>query len=195
MKTHRRIVVASLLLLAVAGCGPESQRNLASKAAWPLSDTPTMPAEIKVESATIFYCNNVRCQLLGVTEYGDAELRKQALDFSRRWFEDGGKYIIIHNDTNPLKSEDGTCVVWIRGGAPHITCLNTELVRAGLVNVNYSSLLDYNFMMRGKAEDHQSIWRQQLDEAADDYKKGVKPKVYFDWLPKEDQQLETEQAR
>ena len=186
MKTHRRIVVASLLLLAVAGCTPEPQ--------WPLSNTPTLPAEIKVESATIFYCNNVRCQLLGVTEPDDAELRKQALDFSRRWFKRIGNHFAIANRNSPLKNEDGTCVVWIRGEDTYNSCLSAELVRAGLVNVNYSSLPDYNFIIRGKAEVYQSTWRQQLNEAAHDYKKGVKPKVLFDWPPKDGPQFGSEKA-
>jgi hypothetical protein len=190
---------ASLLVVAAAGCSTESQSNQvvgtassvpaastinqASRRPWPLTSVSTMPAQIKIESATVFYCKGVRCQLLGVTEPEDPDLRNQALDFCRRWFDSIGNYIGIYNDSNPLQKENGTCIVWIRGYDTHLSCLSAELVRAGLVNVDYMSLHDYKFMVPGKSEDYQETWREQLDEAAEDHRKGIKPKVLFDWPP------------
>ena len=198
MKTHGK-TLASILLVAIAGCNSESQSTQGAGRApsvpaastiyqapgrsWPLTSVSTMPAQIKIESATVLYCNGIRCQLLGVTEPEGPDLRNQALDFCRRWFDRIGNYIGIYNDSNPLQKEDGTCIVWIRGYDTHMSCLSAELVRAGLVNVDYVSLADYNFMVLGKPKDYQETWREQLDEAADDHRKGVKPRVLFDWPP------------
>jgi hypothetical protein len=179
---------ASILVVALCGCcgcGDSDRHPLGDKKMiWPLSSTRTMPAEIVVQSGTTFRCGGVPCQLLGVKEREDSNVRKQAEEFTKAWFKSIGNYIGIYNDSNPLVAEDGTAVVWIRGYDCYLSCLSEELVRAGLVEVDESQWPDYTFDVPTKSGDAQENWRGILHMAKEGHKQGEKLRVLFDWPQK-----------
>ena len=56
-----------------------------------------------------------------------------------------------------------------------------ELVRSGLVNVDYKQWEDYSFTEPSKGGKIVANWRGDLDEAKNGHEHGEKPKVLFDW--------------
>ncbi len=140
-------------------------------------------SDITVLSATTFLLNGQECKLLGVSESDDPELREEALAFTTTWFSEIGNHIGVYNASNPLRMEDGTCVVWIRGYDSHLSCLNVELVRAGLVNIEHEQWKQYSFTEPAKEGEVVADWRGDLDEAKEAHERGEKPKVLFEWPP------------
>jgi hypothetical protein len=172
----------TLSVLAVAlGCGCTGERPAPPKTGWPLDHQITMPARIRVLSGTTFLSSGVRCQLLGVREADDPARREQALAFTRAWFRSVGNYIGFYNDYNPLVLADGTCIIWVRGYDSTLSCLNIELVRAGLVDVDVASWRDYDFKEEGKGDPVASEWKEKLQEAKEGHHKGEKPRAHFPW--------------
>jgi hypothetical protein len=147
---------------------------------WLLSNQTTNPAKITVLTGTKFLCGNVRCRLLGVRESNDPAVRQLAEKFSRAWFGSVGNYIGIYNDSNPLLDSDGTAVVWIRGYDCFLSCLNEELVRAGLVEPD-NLPTNYVFTEPRKSGDEVEDWQGVLSKAKRGYQKGEELRVLFKW--------------
>ena len=178
MKPYIALVSFTIIAL-LAGCGEKHHADSVPKG-WPLSNQTTTPAKITVLTGTTFLCGNVRCRLLGVRESNDPAVRQLAERFSRTWFASVGNYIGIYNDSNPLQDTDGTAVVWIRGYDCFLSCLNEELVRAGLVEpVNLPT--DYVFTEPTKSGDEVEDWKGVLDKAKEGYRKGEELRVLFKW--------------
>ncbi len=182
----------SVMLLAAIGCRSEERAATTRETAgeppattsgqiWPLNDVNTMPAEIEVLSATTFRCSNNKCQLLGVKESNDPAVRERALEFSRRWFKSLRNFIGIANRDQPLQLGDGTCVVWVFGHDAFRSLLNVELVRAGLVEVDYAQWKNYTFMIPIKTGKAQEDWQGELEKAKAGHQRGEKPRVLFEW--------------
>jgi hypothetical protein len=108
-------------------------------------------------------------------------VREQARIFAERWFRSVGNCIGVYNSSSPIRLKDGTCLVWIRGYDSHLSCLNLELVRAGLAKVDYTEQNAYTFLTVGKPDDYPEDWQRNLREAEQDHRNGMKPKVLFDW--------------
>lgn len=135
---------------------------------WPLSavefrnETPL----VVIVGATTFLYGDVPCQLLGVTESADPEVRKRALAFARQWFEKRPYSFYVKNRDNPLVRDNGVCVVWPttwsdeRPTSQHSLVL--ELVRAGLVEVDALTDWDYQFTVLKHSDDRSGevSWRQ-----------------------------------
>jgi hypothetical protein len=165
--------------LVVVGCG-YSGSSIAD-ADPPFPNPGPSQSDIKIVSSTIFLFQGQKCQLLGVSESADPNVREQALRFTTAWFEKIGNYIGVYNSSNPLRLADGTCVVWVRGYDMYLSCLNVELVRAGLVQVDYKEMKQYSFTEPTKDGEAVADWKGDLEEAAKGYERGEKPKVLFDW--------------
>lgn len=179
MNRTRFWIGAILFELAMLGCGNSDSSFPKSDPSFP-NPGPTQ-SEIKVLSATTFLFHGQKCQLLGISESDDPKVREEALYFTTTWFEEIGNYIGVYNASNPLRLKDGTCVVWVRGYDTYLSCLNVELVRAGLVNIDDKQWETYSFTeptMEGEAV---ANWRGDLDEAKRGHERGEKPKVLFDW--------------
>jgi len=178
-------VGAVLLGVAAFGCGHDSTMPRSSRDSEPPFPNPgPTPSDIKVLTATTFLFNGQRCKLLGISESDDPEVREQSLRFTNTWFDKIGNCIGVYNASNPLRMDDGTCVVWVRGYDMYLSCLNIELVRAGLVNVDYKKWESYSFTEPTKSGEAVADWRSDLDEAKKAHGRGEKPKVLFDWPPK-----------
>jgi hypothetical protein len=178
--------LAGILAIALVGCGRNDNApvpNTGSIARFP--NPGPGKSDIKILSATTFLFHGQRCQLLGVAESDDAAIQGRALDFTRRWFDSIGNYIAVYNANNPLRLQDGTCVVWVRGSDCWNSCLNLELVRAGLVKVDYQKWSNYSFTETEKDRDYVADWRGDLDSARRAHDVGEKPQVLFQWPPEQ----------
>jgi hypothetical protein len=107
-------------------------------------------------------------------------MRQLAEKFSRAWFASVGNYIGIYNDSNPLLDNDGTAVVWIRGYDCFLSCLNEELVRAGLAEPE-NRPTDYVFTEPTKSGNEVEDWKSVLSKAKEGYRKGEELQVLFKW--------------
>jgi hypothetical protein len=145
-----------------------------AKSNWPLDLVNTSPAEIETLSATRFRCRGVECQLLGLAESNDPAVRERALEFAKQWFKHIGNQIGIYNRDHPLQADDGTCIVWLRGYDDTLSCLNLELVKAGLVEVEYSLWKDYGFTEQTKSGKEWTDWQAKLQKAKDQHQKDKK---------------------
>jgi hypothetical protein len=146
----------------------------------------SIPAdEVTIDSGTTFRWRNIRCHLLGIKECEDPVKRQQALEFSRNWFKNiHYNPLVFYNDSRPLTTEDGACVIWLYGDIyPHGTStLNTELVRAGLVEIETAKWRDYSFTVPWtKAEYKEYPWQDKLQEAAAGHANGEKLRISFPW--------------
>jgi RNA polymerase sigma factor (sigma-70 family) len=148
---------------------------------WPLNDVLKSPAKVEILSGTTFKCSGVACQLLGVKDSSDPKVRDQAKRFTTLWFKSVGNYIGFYNDSSPLQLKDKTCVVWLRGYDSTMSCLNEQLVRAGLVEIDTESHKGYTFEVATKASNHKEEWETILGKAEKDHSKGVGPNVLFQW--------------
>jgi hypothetical protein len=148
----------------------------------PLNNVKLESTELTVESGTMFRLNGVPCQLLGVKDAEDAETRKQAEEFTKTWFKSMNYRFHVYNDGNPLMTKDGSSVVWI-GNTGIWHCLNAELVRAGLVQVDVSRWHGYSFTVLGKWRDPRINWRRYLREAWEGHQRGEKLRIEFPWPP------------
>jgi hypothetical protein len=100
-----------------------------------------------------------------VAESKDPKVRQKALELVQQWFKDVGNYIGIYNSDHPLRAENGTCVVWVRGYDSSLSCLNIVLVRAGLVDVDLSRWKDYAFTEPAKSGNVWIDWQGELKKA------------------------------
>ena len=148
---------------------------------WSLDDVKTSPADIQIVSGTTFVCSGVHCRLLGVAESSNPAVREKALEFARRWFKSIGNHIDFSNSDQLLQLEDGTCLVWLRGHDCFLSYLNVELVRAGLVEVEYSKQKDYTFIVPTKGDDVQEDWQSLLESAKEGSRRDEKLRVLFKW--------------
>ena len=114
-------------------------------------------------------------------EDDDPKVRVKAKMVAEQWFKSTGNIIGVYNASNPIRLKDGTCLVWVRCYDTYMSCLNLELVRAGLAIVEFSEQKDYTFLTVGKDQDYPEEWQREIDEAEKDHRNGVKPKVLFDW--------------
>jgi hypothetical protein len=121
---------------------------------------------------------------LGVKNSTDAATRDQATQFVKAWFCSIGCYIAVYNDRNPLVAENGEAVVWISGGDTYMSCLNEELVRAGIVDIDDTYASDYTFLVDTKSSSVLEDWHERLRRAAESHKRGEKLRVMFQWPPK-----------
>lgn len=103
------------------------------------------------------------------------------MEFVTRYFARIGNYIGIYNDSNPLRAQDGTCIVWLRGMDSHMSCLNEELVRVGLVQIDTAPWQSYTFTEPAKSGDYIANWQHDLADAKASGERGEKPRVLFDW--------------
>ena len=83
--------------------------------------------------------------------------------------------------TIPLVAQDGTCGVGLRGMDSKLSCLNKELVRAGLVEIDVASWPLYMFTEPAKSGEYVARWQQDLIDAKAGGEHGEKPRVLFDW--------------
>jgi hypothetical protein len=167
----------AVVICAVVGCG---RPDNSGKKRWPLGDEKTMPAKVTVLTGTTFLCGNVRCRLLGVRESNDPAVRQLAEKFTQEWFKSVGNCIGMYNDSNPLLDKDGTAVVWIRGYDCFLSCLNEELVRAGLVDLD-DLPSQYAFTEPRKSGDEIEDWKGVLRKAEEGHQKGEELRVLFKW--------------
>ncbi|MBI2825636.1 MAG: hypothetical protein HYX69_13210 [Planctomycetia bacterium] len=140
-------------------------------------------SDIRILTATTFLCDNQKCELLGVAEADDPATRARALEFTKAWLDSIGSYVGVYNSKDPLRLPDGTCIVWLRGYDMYLSCLNVELVRAGLVKVDDERWKEYRFTEPTKEGREVADWRGELRRAAQAHKSGDKPRVLFDWPP------------
>ncbi len=182
-----RTTICCCVVALVVGCDNPQSPPVSSTARRPGTADHDFPnpggekSDIKVVTGTSFLFAGPRCQLLGVTEHDDPKVRERARMFAERWFRSIGNYIGVYNSSNPICLKDGTCLVWVTGYDSYLSCLNLEVVRAGLVKVDYFEQEGYTFLTPGKDRDYLEKWQQGLREAENDHRKGVKPQVLFDW--------------
>lgn len=126
----------------------------------------------EVESPTVFrtheHGGRERFRLLGVKESNDVERRQKAIDFATEWLNDASKNVAwFSNWSNALQDEDGTWVVWARARRNgKLRCLNSDLVQAGLADVDYSKFRDYEFREPHYGGFGQFVkWRDELDRS------------------------------
>lgn len=132
----------------------------------------TMQPSIAVLTGTTLLISGQRCKLLGIEDSDNPSVRMAAFDFAKAWVKSTANYVGIMNDSNPLRLEDGTCLVWLRNDNCGMSYLNVELVRAGLVRVDYSKWEEYAFLVPMKGPDAFEVWQELLDRAATDTAKG-----------------------
>jgi hypothetical protein len=72
-------------------------------------------------------------------------------------------------------------MVRVHGYDMYLSCLNLELVRAGLVKVDYQRWSNYSFTEPAKDGDYVANWQFDLDCARRHHSAGEKPKVSFKW--------------
>jgi hypothetical protein len=182
----RPTILALAVIAAVGGCDPDGGAAANREADWPapLRHVNSRPEDIAVLSGTTFDWGGVHCQLLGVKESDDPQVRKRADEFTRTWFKSIGNLMAVYNHTNPLTAADGTAVVWIRGYDGSLSCLSEELVRAGLVEIDDAQWADYTFTVPTKTSEKVEDWRAILRGAREGYAQGEKPRVLFEWPPK-----------
>jgi len=151
MNRNFLLTVVALLVLTGLGCQaqvPTHGHTSPHRGPWALDRFSSIPAdEVTVDSGVTFHWKEIPCQLLGVRESADASKRQQAVEFSKRWFQNiHYKHLSFYNGSSPLTTEDGACVVWLYGDIyPHGTStLNTEVVRAGLVELDKARWADYS---------------------------------------------------
>src|SRR5262245_23023719 len=174
-----RCSTLAVFLLVWSPCPMGSLR--AAEQTWPLKDVPQKPAKVEVLSGTTFKCSGVRCQLLGVKESSDPKVRERAKRFTTLWFKSVGNHIGVYNEDSPLQLKDGICVVWLRGYDSTLSCLNEQLVRAGLVEIDTEPHKGYTFEVPTKESTRKEEWDAILRKAEKDRAKGVGPEVSFKW--------------
>jgi hypothetical protein len=125
-----------------------------------------------------------------VVESSDPSLRGAALQFARTWFVEAkwnNSYnISIANQETPLVDRDGTCLVWVYCYDASQSCLNEELARAGLVEIDQSFDKDFTFSAGKHPKRHEDIVvpaRRRLEKAKESGKRGEAPHVRFPWPP------------
>src|SRR5262249_11811247 len=152
----RRYSTLAVLLLVGSMCPVDWL--CAAEPTWPLKDVPRSPAKVEVLSGITFKCFGVECQLLGVKESSDPKVREQAKRFTTLWFKSVGNHIGFYNEDRPLQLKDGTCVVWLRGYDSTLSCLNEQLVRAGLVEIDTEPHKGYTFEVPTKESSRKGEW-------------------------------------
>jgi hypothetical protein len=133
----------------------------ASDARDPLHKRVTSP--IEVLSGTTFMIDGQKFKLLGVEDFDDPAIRIAARDFATTWVASSNDDVTVVNGWQPLRLEDGTSLIWLQDTSHSGTCLNEELVRAGLVRVDHSKWEDYAFL-GGPCWTFEA-WQERLDLA------------------------------
>jgi hypothetical protein len=122
--------------------------------------------------------------LLGLREADDPVKRQRALDFSRKWFSNIHYNQLVFYNGKPLITENGACVIWLYGDIYPLgtSTLNTELVRAGLIEIETTKWTDYSFVVPWtKAEDREYPWQEDLQKARTGHLNGEKLHINFPW--------------
>jgi hypothetical protein len=185
MLSARSLIVLLAAINVSYGCSPSDPASDSEKKDWPLKNIRVgLNNTIVVTSGTTFRYEGVRCRLLGVKEAEDPSIQEQARAFAEAWFKSVGNCIGAYNDTNPLVADDGAAVVWILGDEVNRACLNEELVRAGLVDLDDSTYGDYTFTTETREGVIKKDWQGILRRAKEGYQRGEKPRILFDWPPK-----------
>jgi hypothetical protein len=137
-------------------------------------------AEIVPLTGTTFRCQGVRCALLGVKDSHDPKVRERAEAFTREWFRSVGNIFCVANTSNPLTNREGAAVVWLRVIDTSLSCLNEELVRAGLVEIDDSSWNDYGFTVTTRESEREEDWQGILRRAKESPEDAKLPRR-FEW--------------
>ena len=191
----RRVVLLIAVLCVCCGCTPVS--TVKETKGWPSRFDPR-PSDTSVIGATTIRCCDVPCRLLGIKEPDDPAARKKAEEFTRAWFKHHVDGIVrrhpdldipsigiqIRNYWNPLVDKDGVAVVWIGMAAAGHPCLNEDLVRVGLVEIEIEKWKDYTYQESSKEGHYDYNWLGRLQEAKDEYASGKRPELDFEWPPK-----------
>lgn len=124
----------------------------------------------QVESSVAFSIDHERFRLLGLKESENGERRREAMDFIETWLtEANGNPVWFTNWSQALQDPKGRWIVWARAllhGKLH--CLNVDLAKAGLADIDYSHDRDYEFREPEYGGLGKFVnWRNLLDNARD----------------------------
>src|SRR5438874_8157478 len=81
------------------------------------------------------------------------------------WFADVKNSIDVKNDDQLIRDPDGAYLVWIFGEKYGSPCLNVDIIREGLAEVNYAPWENYSFIFPAPADDPPYPWKEELDAA------------------------------
>jgi uncharacterized protein (TIGR03067 family) len=181
MQPLQKSIVLAVALVVSNGCGPRPSFSPSTKAASPFEKISFRRGEVAVDSGSSLRVSGQRCQLLGLKESADPELRDKAVTFIQHWFESVAS-VSIANENEPLLTEDGSPVVWLEGLQNGLliasSCLNEELVRAGLADVDEAIWKDYTFTVpRAKHGRRTEDWKEILNDAREARAHGLKKGV------------------
>jgi hypothetical protein len=137
-----------------------------------------------IDSATLFNCGGMKCQLLGLRESADPSKRVAASEFARKWFRSTNNEVSIANNSHPLVTKKNVNVVWVQGFDGRLGSLNSDLAATGLVDIDDSQYSSYTFSTERKLGPENFDWKHELRRAKEAHAKGIKP-IAFEWL-KED---------
>jgi uncharacterized protein (TIGR03067 family) len=177
MEPIRKSIVLAVALVVSNGCGPQPSFSPSTKAASPLEKISFRRGEVAVDSGSSLRVSGQRCQLLGLKESADPESRGKAVTFIQHWFESVASVSIV-NRNEPLLTEDGSPVIWLEGKQNSrlsaSSCLNEELVRAGLADVDEASWKDYTFTVPSAKHGRRTEdWKEVLNDARELYRHGL----------------------
>lgn len=102
----------------------------------------------QVETPSTFVIDGQRFRLLGVKEPIEDQRRQKAVVFMEEWLKTARSSSVVwfSNWSQALQDTDGTWIVWAKGHrGDGSSCLNVDLVGAGLAEVDYSERPDYKF--------------------------------------------------
>jgi uncharacterized protein (TIGR03067 family) len=181
MQLLRKLIVLAVALVVSNGCGQPPSFSPSTKAAPPFEKISFRRGEVAVDSGSSLRASGLRCQLLGLKDSADPKSRDKAVTFIQHWFESIASVSIV-NKNEPLLTEDGSPVVWLEGKQNaqlfESSCLNEELVRAGLADVDEASWKDYTFTVpRAKHGRRTEDWKEILNDAREVHRHGLKKGV------------------
>jgi len=174
------VAIASVAAILVFRAGSDSVPFGVANIQRTGKDGREMPANTDVgftatvKSPTAFEVNKhsgvERFRLLGLKAPVEGERRQEAVRFIEGWLKEAAKNVAwFSNWSNALQDDDGTWVAWVQAlRGSELRCLNVDLVRAGLADVEYAPHLNYEFHEPQYGRFGPYVrWRKKLDEAGE----------------------------
>lgn len=163
------VALISVVTCAALGCeGPKQPPSSSSPSLPPVAGNPPKPPPVTITTGTSFRRGNEECRLLGLKDSSDPIKQQKATAFAKDWLKSIGGDTEIENVDPELRDGESVRVVWLISstGNPR-SCLNTDLARSGLVDIDETTWKGYKFYLHGKAGPEEMHWLGVLLMEAD----------------------------
>jgi len=178
-----RIKMACLLLLTITTATGVRAAGGTNDSNWEKLSGLRDQMEVEVISGNEVKIIGIRCRLLGIVIPDEPKRQLAAKRFLELYIKDYRPYFGIYNSHSPVNDKDGVPLIWLRGIGNGGWAQET-LVQAGLATPSYFRFEGYKFSVMGKQGEHDCDWKGILNRAEDDYRRGAKPNINFEWSEK-----------